>query len=198
MSSGERPIGAAKGKQTDTMASCQTPPTLQSPLGVSIDICRVVRIETASPPPPPPPARLPPRAWGVCLDVVWLDGTTITNRAHVCEQVGESPFLKWLPSPRGPAAQFNKRQLHVARRWCCRAGVPFRSCLCCAATRGAQSKSLLWAYCRRFAFRCPHYDNLIYPIPSTHRRIGSRAPGRCPATVPLTPSARLNAICNRQ
>ena len=26
MSSGERPIGAAKGKQTNTMASCQTPP----------------------------------------------------------------------------------------------------------------------------------------------------------------------------
>ena len=26
MSSGERPIGAAKGKQSDTEASCQTPP----------------------------------------------------------------------------------------------------------------------------------------------------------------------------
>ena len=26
MCNGERPIGAAKGKQTNTMASCQTPP----------------------------------------------------------------------------------------------------------------------------------------------------------------------------
>ena len=30
MSSGERPIGAAKGKQSDTEALCQTPPKYQS------------------------------------------------------------------------------------------------------------------------------------------------------------------------
>ena len=29
MCSGERPIGAAKGKQTNTMASCQAPPPLR-------------------------------------------------------------------------------------------------------------------------------------------------------------------------
>ena len=29
MSSGERPIGAAKGKQSDTEALCQTPPPLR-------------------------------------------------------------------------------------------------------------------------------------------------------------------------
>ena len=31
MCRGERPIGAAKGKQTNTMASCQPPPPLKSP-----------------------------------------------------------------------------------------------------------------------------------------------------------------------
>ena len=33
MSSGERPIGAAKGKQSDTQALCQTPPPQFSTLG---------------------------------------------------------------------------------------------------------------------------------------------------------------------
>ena len=42
MSSGERPIGAAKGKQTDTEALCQTPPP------------------TLPPTPPPRPPQLPP------------------------------------------------------------------------------------------------------------------------------------------
>ena len=37
MSSGERPIGAAKGKRPNTEASCQTPPVLKSP--VPPDVC---------------------------------------------------------------------------------------------------------------------------------------------------------------
>ena len=36
MSSGERPIGAAKGKQTNTMASCQAPPPPTSSPGLGM------------------------------------------------------------------------------------------------------------------------------------------------------------------
>ena len=43
MSSGERPIGVAKGKQPNTEALCQPPPTRPPPLLSS----------NASPPPPP-------------------------------------------------------------------------------------------------------------------------------------------------
>ena len=44
MSSGERPIGATKGKQTNTMALCQTPPPLRHlffplPQPAAVDHC---------------------------------------------------------------------------------------------------------------------------------------------------------------
>ena len=37
MSSGERPIGAAKGKQSDTEALCQPPPPPAAPPGASLN-----------------------------------------------------------------------------------------------------------------------------------------------------------------
>ena len=47
MSSGERPIGAAKGKQSDPEALCQTPTLFQhSPGPAPVLVC--------NPPPPPP------------------------------------------------------------------------------------------------------------------------------------------------
>ena len=42
MSSGERPIGAAKGKQSDTEALCQTPPPL--PCLVFWQACLVIKM----------------------------------------------------------------------------------------------------------------------------------------------------------
>ena len=55
MCKGERPIGAAKGKHTNTMASCHPPPPLPV---VLTGRWRVVRIGTGWGHPAPPPPRL--------------------------------------------------------------------------------------------------------------------------------------------
>ena len=56
MSSGERPIGAAKGKQADTEALCQTPPPVHL---VSANPSPSPSSASSAPsPPPPPPKRL--------------------------------------------------------------------------------------------------------------------------------------------
>ena len=74
MSSGERPIGAAKGKQSDTEALCQ--------------------------PPPPPPLPLPDQKYGLCLVrcqrvamiavlIAKLAVTRIWSKTQPCDNSGE-------------------------------------------------------------------------------------------------------------
>ena len=51
MSSGERPIGAAKGKQPNTEALCPPPPPLKSYPAAPADHLMVLGIASLSPPP---------------------------------------------------------------------------------------------------------------------------------------------------
>ena len=56
MCSGERPIGAAKGKQSDTEALCQPPPPPSPCVGVGRMVASLeVGAPLFHPPPPPPP-----------------------------------------------------------------------------------------------------------------------------------------------
>ena len=58
MSSGERPIGAAKGKQSDTEALCQTPPPLSEPTTKAPPPFGSRTTPPFYPPPPPPPKQV--------------------------------------------------------------------------------------------------------------------------------------------
>ena len=71
MSSGERPIGAAEGKQSDTEALCQTPPPLPPEGGLMGPPAGIPCVMTEGPP-PPSPAELPQAFWQTLLHPVFF------------------------------------------------------------------------------------------------------------------------------
>ena len=90
MSSGERPTGAAKGKQSDTEALCQPPPPpLQAKFFAVLSVCLffILPINALKVPPPPP-----------AEEGIWTRRREVNSTQR--SETGQVRGLRWHNRPR--------------------------------------------------------------------------------------------------